>query len=104
MEITSFILGVAAVITILMVVVTFMNFMEIKNLHKQIDILKGIDEAIIRDNNALEHRCIDYTDQLNNNTQRELENLYRHIDSRTDKLESKVYKDFDLIRTQSKSY
>jgi hypothetical protein len=49
MEITSFILGVAAVITILMVVVTFMNFMEIKNLQKQIDILKDIDEAIIRD-------------------------------------------------------
>ena len=104
MEITSFILGVAAVITILMVVVTFMNFMEIKNLQKQIDILKDINEAIIRDNNALERRCIDYTDLLNNNTQRELENVYRHIDSRADKLESKVYKDFDLTRTQGKSY
>ena len=104
MEITSFILGVAAVITILMVVVAFMNFMEIKNLHKQIDILQSIDESIIRDNDALENRCINYTDQLNNNIQRELENLYRHIDSRVDKLESKVYKDFDLIRTQSKSY
>jgi len=75
MEITSFILGVAAVITILMVVVTFMNFMEIKNLHKQIDILQSIDESIIRDNNALENRSTNYTDQLNNNTQRELENL-----------------------------
>ena len=104
MEITSFILGVAAVITILMVVVAFMNFMEIKNLHKQIDILQSIDESIIRDNDALENRCINYTDQLNNNIQRELENLYRHIDSRVDKLESKVYKDFDLTRTQSKSY
>jgi predicted PurR-regulated permease PerM len=104
MEITSFILGVAAVITILMVVVTFMNFMEIKNLQKQINILKDTDEAIIRGNNALENRSINYTDQLNNNIQRELENLYRHIDSRVDKLESKVYKDFDLIRTQSKSY
>lgn len=104
MEITSFILGVAAVITMLMVVVTFMNFMEIKNLQKQINILQSIDEAIIRDNNALERRCIDYTDLLNNNTQQELGNLYRHIDSRADKLESKVYKDFDLTRTQGKSY
>jgi CHAD domain-containing protein len=103
MEITSFILGVAAVITILMVVVTFMNFMEIKNLQKQIDILKDIDEAIIRDNNALENRCINYTDQLNNNTQRELENLYRHIDSRVDKLEEKTKKEFQALN-HTKSY
>ena len=103
MEITSFILGVAAVITILMVVVTFMNFMEIKNLQKQIDIFKDIDEAIIRDNNALENRCINYTDQLNNNTQRELENLYRHIDSRVDKLEEKTKKELQSLN-HTKSY
>ena len=103
MEITSFILGVAAVITILMVVVTFMNFMEIKNLQKQIDILKDIDEAIIRDNDALENRCINYTDLLNNNTQRELENLYRHIDSRVDKLEEKTKKEFQALN-HTKSY
>jgi CHAD domain-containing protein len=103
MEITSFILGVAAVITILMVVVTFMNFMEIKNLHKQIDILQSIDEAIIRDNDALENRCINYTDLLNNNTQRELENLYRHIDSRVDKLEEKTKKEFQALN-HTKSY
>ena len=103
MEITSFILGVAAVITLLMVVVTFMNFMEIKNLQKQINILQSIDEAIIRDNNALEHRCIDYKDQLNNNTQRELENLYRHIDSRVDKLEEKTKKEFQALN-HTKSY
>ena len=103
MEITSFILGVAAVITILMVVVTFMNFMEIKNLQKQIDILKDIDEAIIRDNNALENRSINYVDLLNNNTQRELENLYRHIDSRVDKLEEKTKKEFQTLN-HTKSY
>ena len=103
MEITSFILGVAGVITVLMVVVTFMNLMEIKNLQKQINILKDIDEAIIRDNNALENRCINYTDLLNNNTQRELENLYRHIDSRVDKLEEKTKKEFQALN-HTKSY
>ena len=103
METTSFILGVAAVITIAMVVVTFMNYMEIKNLQKQINILQSIDEAIIRDNNALEHRCIDYTDLLNNNTQRELENLYRHIDSRVDKLEEKTKKELKSL-SFNKSY
>jgi low affinity Fe/Cu permease len=103
MEITSFILGVAAVITILMVVVMFMNFMEIKNLQKQIDIFKDIDEAIIRDLDTRERNCITYTDQLNNNTQRELENLYRHIDSRVDKLEEKTKKEFQALN-HTKSY
>jgi hypothetical protein len=103
MEITSFILGVAAVITILMVVVTFMNLMEIKNLQKQIDILKDINEAITRDLDTRERNCINYTDLLNNNTQRELENLYRHIDSRVDKLEEKTKKEFQALN-HTKSY
>ncbi len=36
METLSFILGVAAVITLVMVVVTFMNYMENKNLNREI--------------------------------------------------------------------
>jgi predicted metal-dependent hydrolase len=104
METTSFILGVAAVIILIMVVVAFMNYMEIKNLQKQINILQNIDEAIIHDNNALENRCIDYSNNLDKNLRDELEKLYRYIDSRTDKLETKVYKDFDLNRIQGKSY
>ena len=104
METTSFILGVAAVIILIMVVVAFMNYMEIKNLQKQINILQNIDEVIIRDNNALEIRCIDYSNNLDRNLRDELEKLYRYIDSRTDKLETKVYKDFDLNRMQGKSY
>ena len=103
MEITSFILGVAAVITIAMVVVTFMNYMETKNLQKQIDILQNIDEAIIRDLDTRERNCITYTDQLNNNTQRELESLYRHIDSRVDKLDEKTKKEFQALN-HTKSY
>jgi CHAD domain-containing protein len=103
MEITSFILGVAAVITLIMVVVMFMNFMEIKNLQKQIDILQNIDEAIVRDLDTRERNCITYTDQLNNNTQRELETLYRHIDSRVDKLEEKTKKELKSL-SFNKSY
>ncbi len=103
MEITSFILGVAAVITLVMVVVAFINYMEIKNLQKQIDILQNIDEAIIRDLDTRERNCITHTDQLNNNTQRELESLYRHIDSRVDKLEEKTKKELKSL-SFNKSY
>ena len=31
-------------------------------------------------------------------------NVVRHTDSRVDKLETKVYKDFDLFRTQGRNY
>ena len=103
MEITSFILGVAAVITVLMVVVTFMNLMEIKNLQKQINILQNIDEAINRDLDIRERNCIDYSTQLDNNLRKELENLYRHIDSRVDKLEEKTKKEFQALN-HTKSY
>jgi len=103
METTSFILGVAAVIILVMVVVAFINYMEIKNLQKQIDTLQNIDEAIIRDLNTRERNCITYTDQLNNNTQQELESLYRHIDSRVDKLEEKTKKELKSL-SFNKSY
>ena len=103
MEITSFILGVAAVITILMVVVTFINFMEIKNLQKQINILQNIDETLNRDLDIRERNCIDYSTQLDNNLRQELENLYRHIDSRVDKLEEKTKKEFQALN-HTKSY
>ena len=94
MEITSFILGVAAVITLLMVVVMFMNYMEIKNLQKQIDILQNIDEAIVRDSSAIKDVCINYSTELDRDLRGELEKLYRHIDSRVDKLEEKTKKEF----------
>jgi CHAD domain-containing protein len=77
--------------------------METKNLQKQIDILQNIDEAIVRDLDTRERNCMTYTDQLNNNTQRELENLYRHIDSRVDKLEEKTKKELKSL-SFNKSY
>ena len=103
MEITSFILVVAAVITILMVVVTFMNIMVIKNLQKQINILQNIDKANNRDLDIRERNCIDYPTQLDNDLRQELENLYRHIDSRVDKLEEKTKKEFQVLN-HTKSY
>ena len=104
METTSFILGVAAVIILVMVVVAFMNYMEIKNLQKQINILQNIDQELLRNAESMENKCIDYSTNLDRNLRDELEKLYRYIDSRTDKLETKVYKDFDLNRIQGKSY
>ena len=93
MEITSFILGVCAVIVIAMVVGTFVNYMSMKRLKEHLDTLdrdvQNQLEAIIRDNNALENRLTDYVDSLHNISENNMNELYRYIDSRLDKLQDK---------------
>jgi len=101
MEITSFILGVLAVIALAMVAITSVNYMTIKVLKKEIDNL----------NIASNHGFGDIYKQLEN-TRQELysrideveQNVVRHTDSRVDKLENKIYSDFDIKRTQSRQY
>jgi uncharacterized membrane-anchored protein YhcB (DUF1043 family) len=93
MEITSFILGVCAVIVIAMVVGTFVNYMSVKQLKEHLDTLdrdihrqlEQVDEA--RGKQHFEH--IDYVDTLHNKHENDLNELYRYVDSRTDKLEAK---------------
>ena len=94
METLSFILGVAAVITLVMVVVTFMNYMEIKNLHREILNLQNVGESIWRELDNKERRLYDHSTEQDRNIREELEKLYRHIDSRVDKLEEKTKKEF----------
>ena len=101
MEITSFILGVLAVIALAMVAITSVNYMTTKVLKREIDNLN------ITSINAIE----DIYRQLEN-TQQELysrideveQNVVRHTDSRVDKLESKIYGDLDIKRQQSRQY
>ena len=101
MEITSFILGVLAVIALAMVAITSVNYMTTKVLKKEIDNL----------NISSTHAFEDIYRQLEN-TQQELHSriteteqaVVRHTDSRVDKLESKIYSDFDIKRTQSHQY
>ena len=90
MEITSFILGVCAVIVLAMVVGTFVNYMSVKQLKEHLDNLdrdiykqlEEVDEA--RGKQHFEH--IDYVDTLHNKHENDLNELYRYVDSRTDKL------------------
>ena len=101
MEITSFILGVLAVIALAMVAITSVNYMTTKVLKKEIDNL----------NMASTHGFEDIYRQLEN-TRQELysridgveQNVVRHTDSRVDKLERKIYGDLDIKRQQSRQY
>ena len=101
MEITSFILGVCAVIVIMMIVGTSVNHMTIKVLRKEIENLTNAMERNSEDlyrqlekheeaREKLNSELINYTDTLNNNVMKELSIVYGHIDSRTDKLDYNI--------------
>ena len=101
MEITSFILGVLAVIAIMMVAITSVNYMAFKTLKRDFDNYVSSTEKVFaniyRDNETIQnelHSRITETEQ----------NIVRHTDSRVDKLESKIYSDFDIKRIQSRQY
>jgi len=121
MEITSFILGVCAVIVLIMVVGTFVNYMTTKSLKKEINGLyrdienlernlviqiEKVDEA--RGKQHFEH--INYTDTLNNNVHDEMNKLYGYVDSRNDKLKdglshqiSDIWRQLDKLENEGKS-
>ena len=98
MEITSFILGVCAVIVIMMIVGTSVNHMTIKVLRKEIknltmymernseDLYRQLEKHV-EAREKLNTELTNYTDILNNNTQNELNKLYGYVDSRGDKLD-----------------
>ena len=108
MEITSFILGVCAVIVIMMIVGTSVNYMTIKVLRKEIENLtitmeRGSEdlyrqlEKHVEAREKLHSEAIHYTDSLNNNAQDEMNTIYKTIDSRVDKLDSKLMDEIRLL-------
>ena len=101
METLSFTLGVLAVIDLLIVVGTFLVLKTLNITHKQAENTQRELDANVRElHYELERSRNDLNDKINLVE----EQVVRHIDSRVDKLESKVYKDFDLFRTQGRNY
>ena len=91
METISFLLGVGAVITSVVVAVTFMNYMTIKGLIKA-----------VADFEKAEQRLYEFSNEQDNAIRRDLEAVYRHIDSRVDKCEEKTKRELrDLALTKS---
>lgn len=101
MEITSFILGVLAVIAIMMVVITSVNYMAFRTLKRDFDnyitSTERVLSGIYRDNETAR-------DELHSRITETEQNLVRHIDSRVDKLDTKIYNDFDIKQQQRRQY
>lgn len=86
MEITSFILGVCAVIVIMMVVGTFVNYMSVKGLKEQLNIVERHIEQADEGWGKQHDELIKYVDTLHNKSENDMNEIYRYIDSRNDKL------------------
>jgi hypothetical protein len=101
MEITSFILGVCAVILIMMVAGTSVNYLAFKTLKRDFDnhvtSVGRILDDIYRDNETAQN-------ELHSRINTVEQNVVRHTDSRVDKLESKIFNDFDVKQKQRKQY
>jgi len=110
MEITSFILGVCAVIVLMMVVGTLVNYMTTMSLKKEINGLEREIEHLHRDLETKETQLYDFGNSQDQNLRDELEKLYRHIDSRVDKTVvgvsqqiSDIYRQLDKLENEGKS-
>jgi predicted PurR-regulated permease PerM len=101
MEITSFILGVLAVIAIMMVVIASVNYTTIKVLKLQIDNLDKYANRIEQETNQRISTEVQNLSQRANNDDNE---IVKYIDSRVDKLETKIYSNFDIKKSQSHQY
>ena len=107
MEITSFILGVCAVIVLMMVVGTLVNYMTTTSLKKEINALQKQLEYTHMDMEKKETQLWDGLNNIDRNLREEMEKIYRHIDSRTDKTVdnmskhvSDIYRELDKLKTE----
>jgi len=101
MEITSFILGVCAVIVLLMVAGTSVNYMTIKVLKDQLNGLQREQENIYMDvlnkTSNLESLIIRETNSLEEGFLKNYEGIHRTVDSRVDKLDNRLREDIESV-------
>ena len=107
MEITSFILGVCAVILILMVAGTSVNYMAIKILRKDIDNLQREQENnyidVLNRASNLESTITREINKLEEDFLKNYEGIHRTIDSRVDKLDNKFMDEVRLLLQETQA-
>ena len=100
MEITSFILGVCAVIVVMMVVGTFVNYMKTLSLTKEItDLQKQLEYTNIEMEKQI-GQVYDFCNELNRSLVEDNQKLNRHIDSRVDKVVDNLSNEIAYLNQQ----
>ena len=104
MEISLFVLIIVFFTTIFNIVMVFLNYTSIKSINEQIKSIKKVNENLIRQIDKTGQSSISYTNQSIKNTNEELEILYKHIETKNKELQYRIYKDFDIKKTQTNVY
>jgi len=97
METLSFTLGVLAVINLLLVVGAFMVVKTTNTVRNQAENTQRDLENNVHD---LYRELNQLRNELGSNINKVEEQVIRHTDSRVDKLEAKVYNEFNIKKTQ----
>ena len=97
MEITSFILGVCAVIVIMMVLGTFVNYMTTMSLKKEINSLQKQLDLVQMEMEKKEREFWHNINNVDSNRIDEQEKIYRLIDSRVDKVVDNVSREIAYL-------
>ena len=100
MEITSFILGVCAVVVVMMVVGTFVNYMKTLSLTKEITELQKQLEYTNLDMEKQVGQVYDFCNELNRSLVEDNQKLNRHIDSRVDKVVDNLSNEIAYLNQQ----
>ena len=112
-QLLYFVLGVLTVATLVGVVSMFRTAVQVKNLRDELQTIQDYVDTLAREQDHREEllnrridgeidridkmgdKLHDYADSLHNVTETNLEELYRYIDSRTDKLEDRLNTKFN---------
>lgn len=101
METFSFTLGVLAVINLIIIIGIFFILKTLNITRKQ---AKNTQQELDSNVRSLHFEVERYRNDLYERISNVEKQVVQHTDSRVDKLENKVYKDFDLYRKQGKNY
>jgi DNA anti-recombination protein RmuC len=94
----AFIWGMITVFYIGMVVVVVQMRKSVKELESQIrDTNEGIQD-VYRQLEQKEKSLIDYSDNLHNKSENDMNEIYRYIDSRFDKFENKITNKKEILK------
>ena len=91
--ILAFVWGIITVIYTLMAIVVVQMRKSVKELESQIRDTNETLQDVYKQLEQKEKSLIRYTDELHHNTESSMNEIYRHIDSRFDKFQSKLQSD-----------
>lgn len=104
----GFVWGIVTVIYVMMGVVMVQMRRSVKELEVQLSNLQQNISDLNRIIDEKEHQTVGYVNNLNNNTQDQISDIFRQMDSRFDKMENKisaeisnVYREIDKLDSKT---